>query len=184
MLTRLPNDLIRSIIQYLSNVDIQKLSYTCSRLKGLDLYTLEVPTNLNKLPSLIYFINNTKIKISLNLSSCNGISDPEGRLRGVSVLGGVTNLDLSCCEGISDVSALGGVKCLDLSYCDGISDVSTLGRVTTLDLSWCNGISDVSALGRVTTLDLSYCYGISDVSGFRKDPLGRWRYYPEPFWLL
>ena len=41
---------------------------------------------------------------------------------------------------------LGGVHTLNLSGCDGITDVSALGGVHTLDLSDCSGITDVYAL--------------------------------------
>ena len=88
MLASVPDDVILIIIQYLSNVEIKKLSHTFSRLKRLDLYTLDILTkDVKKLPSLIRFINNTKIKISLSLFRCKWVSD-------VSPLNSVTNLDL------------------------------------------------------------------------------------------
>ena len=50
------------------------------------------------------------------------------------------------------LAVVGHVHTLDLSGCDGITDVSALGGVLTLDLINCTGITDVSALGGVHTL--------------------------------
>ena len=61
-------------------------------------------------------------------------------------LGGIRNVTLYDCSGITDVSALGGVHNLSLSNCSGITDVSALGGVHTLILRGCRGITDVSAL--------------------------------------
>ena len=137
MLTYIPKELIRAISQYLPNIDKQNLSYTCSRFKRFDLYILKIRTkDMNKLPSLIRFINNIKIKISLDLTSCEGLSD-------VSAPGSsVTHLNLSDCHSIRDVSAFGSVTHLNLYNCNRISDVSALGSVTTLNLSWCDGITE------------------------------------------
>jgi len=96
----------------------------------------------------------------LDLSHCNGITD-------VSALGNVHSLNLKWCNNIADVSALGNVHTLDLTFCQEITDVSALGNVHTLNLSLCKNItteSGLSALGNVHTLDLSYCKNITDVS--------------------
>ena len=61
-------------------------------------------------------------------------------------------LNLSCCDGISDVSNLGNVKSLDLSFCYNITDISNLGNVKELDLSFCYDITDVSNLGNEKNL--------------------------------
>ena len=66
----------------------------------------------------------------------------------------VFELDLSGCDGITDVSMLGGVHTLNLRECEGITDVSALGGVQTLNLVECKGITDVSALGGVVNLTL------------------------------
>jgi hypothetical protein len=65
----------------------------------------------------------------------------------VDALAGVDRLDLSNCQGITDVGALGGVRRLNLCRCGGITDVTALGGVHILDLSRCEHITDVSTLG-------------------------------------
>jgi hypothetical protein len=110
---------------------------------------------------------NKKVQLSLNLSSFDA-----NRYIDVSTLGNVNTLtmgrygisDISCINGIRDVSALGGVHILSISNCIDISDVSALGSVHILTISSCPGIEDVSALGNVHTLRLRDCHGIRDVS--------------------
>ena len=74
------------------------------------------------------------------------------------------SLNLSDCDGITDVSSLGNVHTLNLSRCYGLTDVSSLGNVHKLDLSGSSGITDVSSLGNVHSLNLLNCFEISDVS--------------------
>ena len=57
-----------------------------------------------------------------------------------------SNLDLSFCEDLVDVSALGGVRYLNLSGCTGVVDVSALGACRYLNLRGCTGVVDVSAV--------------------------------------
>ena len=59
------------------------------------------------------------------------------------------------CDGVTDVSALCGVHTLNLSGCQGVTDVSSLWvDVHTLNLTMgVTGVTDVSALGGVHTLD-------------------------------
>lgn len=65
----------------------------------------------------------------------------------VSALRNVPWLDLSQCNGVTDVSLLGGHNTLSLRSCQKISDVSSLGSVERLDLAGCSRVVDVSALG-------------------------------------
>ena len=59
-----------------------------------------------------------------------------------------SDLSLSMCEDLVDVSDLGGVECLVLTGCTGVVDVSALGTVQHLDLRGCTGITDFSAVPR------------------------------------
>jgi hypothetical protein len=98
--------------------------------------------------------------MKLNLSSLQEVKD-------VSMLGGVRELNLYECTGItSGFECLGGVHSLDLSYCTQLRDehITYLGTVSVLNLSGCWNITNVSHLGGVKELDLSACTGIT--SGF------------------
>jgi internalin A len=86
---------------------------------------------------------------------------------------GLTSLDLSGCERLSDVSALSGLTALtslNLSSCEQLLDVSALSgltALTSLKLIGCEQLSDVSALSgltALTSLNLSFCMQLSDVS--------------------
>jgi hypothetical protein len=98
--------------------------------------------------------------MKLNLSFCQKVRD-------VSMLGGVRELYLSACRGItSGFECLGGVHSLDLSWCTQLrdEDITNLGTVSVLNLSYCPNITNVSHLGGVRELKLISCTGIT--SGF------------------
>lgn len=102
-----------------------------------------------------------KYVTDLDLTGCRNITD-------VSVLatGNVEELDLSFCHNVTDVSSLGNssIHTLSLAGCEKVTDVSTLGNMLKLNLKLCTGVTDVSTLGNVHTLDLSRCTGVTDVS--------------------
>jgi hypothetical protein len=100
----------------------------------------------------------------LNLRACESITN-------VSHLGGVRELDLSACTGVtSGFECLGGVHSLNLGLCTQLRDehITNLGTVSVLDLSGCQSITNVSHLGGVKELNLSECGGITAgiTSGF------------------
>jgi hypothetical protein len=86
------------------------------------------------------------------------------RIKRITDCNKLIDLNLSYCNGITDVSNLGNVHDLNLSYCHGITDVSNLGNVHDLNLTCCYGITDVSNLGNVHDLNLTLCREIADVS--------------------
>ena len=104
--------------------------------------------NINFRKKILSKMFDSKKQLSLNLSACNGITD-------VSTLSDVHALNLSWCYNIIDISALSGVHTLNLSFCNRITDVSALSGVHTLNLSHCHRIRDISALNGVHTLNLS-----------------------------
>ena len=84
-----------------------------------------------------------------------------------------TNLSLSGCTGLSDLTPLAGLpqlRALFLSGCTGLSDLTPLAglaQLRALSLSGCTGLSDLSPLGglpQLSSLDLSDCTGVSDLS--------------------
>ncbi len=97
----------------------------------------------------------------------------------VSNLTNVTSLNLSGCDGLTDVSLshlsdLTYLAVLNLSGCDGLTDVSLshlsdLTNLAELNLSGCDGLTDVSLshlsdLTNLASLDLSGCYRLTDAS--------------------
>ena len=95
--------------------------------------------------------------MKLNLSNHQEVRD-------VSMLGGVRELDLSYCRGItSGFECLGGVHSLYLRGCTQLRDehITNLGTVSVLNLSGCESITNVSHLGGVRELNLSNCTGIT-----------------------
>jgi hypothetical protein len=154
----IPTEVGFNIIDYLSVREMMEFidEFKLEELKRELLY-------LNKRESSDYYFGRYEynpyksIIHTLNLSCCKGITD-------VSALGAVHTLNLGYCRNITDVSALGAVHDLNLRFCDNITDVSSLGSVHTLNLSWCTGITDVSSLGAVHTLNLSFSDNITDVS--------------------
>ena len=71
-------------------------------------------------------------------------------------------MQFKCCKFVPD--SMANIHTLDLSFCQGVTDVSMLGTVHTLNLWNCRGVTDVSMLGSVHTLDIWNCPGVADVS--------------------
>jgi len=144
-------------------------------------------------------VNHLRDVHTLILSSCYGITD-EGikhldkvfnldlcntRIRNISNLGNVYNLNLRLCVNILDFSSLGNNHILNLSNTN-IQNVNNLGNVHKLILWDCNKVSegishlgnvhtlilwgmknnisndDLKYIGNVHTLDLSWCINITD----------------------
>jgi hypothetical protein len=95
---------------------------------------------------------------SLNLSNNSKIKD-------VSCLQNVCELDLSWCVNISNVSSLRRCHTLLLRGCKKMKDVSVLGNVSKLCLAYCTRLKDISMLNNVEDLDLEGCHQITDLRG-------------------
>ena len=64
------------------------------------------------------------------------------------------NNDITLCSRIQSLINSNRQLSLNLSCCAGVTDVSALSNVHTLVLSGCSGVTDVSALSNVHTLNL------------------------------
>ena len=96
--------------------------------------------------------------MKLNLSNRDEIRD-------VSMLGGVRELNLSYCRGItSGFDCLGGVYSLNLTGCTQLrdEDITNLGTVSILNLRGCENITNVSHLGGVRELNVEGCVNITN----------------------
>lgn len=124
--------------------------------KNINLSDFSEAEELDLRRTMIKNVSDLRFNSNLNLSHCYYLYD-------VSPLMSVRILDLSyCC--ISDVSALANIHTLNLSFCLNITDVSPLINNYKLNLSHCENITDVSALKNTYDLNLSHCYNITDVS--------------------
>src|SRR5450755_1167777 len=94
-------------------------------------------------------------------------------LDGVQYLTSLTELDLSGCSDVEDLTLLAGLinlTAVNLSHCSQVRDLTPLAslkNLTTLDLSYCSQIRDLTPLAdlkNLTTLDLSYCSQIRDLT--------------------
>ena len=123
------------LIRYIDVTNLLNSTKLLKRVKNKFIYR-----KLNKKYSLKYY-DNEEFRMIIH----DSVENPNKQI----------NLNLNCCEEITDVSALGNVHTLNLFYCDKITDVSNLGKVHTLDLSHCYQITDVSNLGNVHKLIMS-----------------------------
>ena len=110
-----------------------------------------------------------------------------GKLKDVSNLGYVRELDLTFCSKVRDVRSLGKVYKLSIGGTYGnrvtyegiealsnvyelylgsctVTDVSPLANIHTLTLDRCDNITEVSPLSNIHTLTLDNCRNITDVS--------------------
>ena len=184
-ITRLPEEIIRLVLEKLENVqDILSMSLSCKKIynasKNMSFintlpYNIKYDTkSVENMQDAIKFNSDIKLKLKItdkqprfNLNDLSGIVYLDlnsSEIEDVNAFSNVKNLNLSYCVNLKYVSVLKNLHTLNMSYCYNISDVSELGNVHTLILSCCYNISDVSALGNVHTLDLSYCNNVRDVS--------------------
>lgn len=127
-------------------------------------------SQLTHVPGVFFRRSNNNHCKKLNLSNCAQLVKllKEGLIDFPKIMTtSLTELNLSNCKHLRDVSSLGHVGSLEtlvLSRCVFIEDVSMLGHIPYLDLSGCPRITNVSALGRVKTLNLYRCLALEDVS--------------------
>ena len=121
-------------------------------------YLLARPSSVAQAAAVLKRVAENQQATNLSLSGCTGLSD-------LSPLGGLpqlSSLDLSDCTGVSDLSPLAGLprlRALFLDYCTGLSHLSPLAGLPRLDwlsLSGCSGLSDLSPLAGLTELHTLY----------------------------
>eukprot|EP00242_Pyramimonas_sp_CCMP2087_P001278 CAMPEP_0198229078 /NCGR_PEP_ID=MMETSP1445-20131203/113933_1 /TAXON_ID=36898 /ORGANISM="Pyramimonas sp., Strain CCMP2087" /LENGTH=327 /DNA_ID=CAMNT_0043909519 /DNA_START=216 /DNA_END=1199 /DNA_ORIENTATION=- len=98
-------------------------------------------------------------------------------LRTLTGLTGLTSIDLTSCQEVSDnglrtLAGLTTLTSLNLSGCfkvsgDGLQALVGLTALTSLNLAWCEQVSDdglrsLAGLTTLTSLDLAYCDQVSD----------------------
>ena len=160
MIEYLPENVIYCIYDYLFGNSRKHLAYTCSRLKNINQYSLNISVkDKTELPVLFSYLD-TYIKtiIDLDISECSdSIYDYE--LTYICNFGrNVRSLNITGQTWIIDVSVFRHIETLYLIGCTGIKDISILiaGKdqdleTTNLYLKDCTGITDIIVNEPVTT---------------------------------
>ena len=173
-------------IKYLKNIKIINLSYT-------NIEDVSILTNVSKLEcrgclrlkivfglkNIIYLdiSNNFNLKLNIEdsskleylLYSSSNIYSNSIFNNNISSFKNISNINISNCNNIIDISILSNVKELNISKCYNIKDISSLKNVKSLNICYCYGIEDITSLKNIKYLYAVGCINISKIPKFSKN---------------